>query len=211
MDLMFSLLLGIGLSAASGLRVFVPLLGMSLAALTGHLSLTPGFEWLASEAAVITLIIATVLEIGTYYVPWLDNLMDVIATPAAVAAGTVMTASITGEMSPLLNWSLALIAGGGTAGVVQTGTVALRAASTGTTCGAGNPVVSTGELAGSVAVTAATIFLPILAAIVVLTLLIWAINLIFRRRRASGQCAASPRVESNGGDGAGSESPRDQE
>jgi len=118
MDMLLALILGVGLSAAAGFRVFVPLLGMSIAAQAGHLELAAGFGWLATPTVTIALGIATALEIAAYFIPWLDNALDSVATPAAVVAGTVMTASLLGDMSPLLRWGLAVIAGGGVAGTV---------------------------------------------------------------------------------------------
>lgn len=163
MEDMLALFIGVGLAAACGFRVFVPLLGLSLAAATGHLELAEGFEWLASPVAVGALGVATALEMGAYYTPWLDNLLDAVATPAAIVAGIMVTASVTGDMSPFLRWSLALIAGGGAAAIVQGGTTLLRASSSVTTGGLGNPLVSTGELVGASAVTATALFVPMLA------------------------------------------------
>ena len=128
MELALSICLGLGLSAACGFRVFVPLLGVSTAALAGHLHLAYGFEWLGTWPAFACFLTATILEIVAYYVPWLDNLLDSVATPAAVVAGTIATASVITDMSPLLQWSLAIIAGGGTAGVIQSATVLVRGA-----------------------------------------------------------------------------------
>lgn len=180
METLFALIIGVGLSAACGFRVFVPMLGLSLASATGHLTLSPGFEWIGTWPAVIAFSAATVLEIGTYYVPWLDNLMDAAATPAAVVAGTIVTASMVSDFSPFLNWSLAIIAGGGVAGIVQTGSVALRAASTGTTGGLANPVLSTLEAAGSVAMTVLAILLPVLCLVIVLWLCYKAVSWTLR-------------------------------
>ena len=163
MELALSILVGIGLAAACGFRVFVPFLVISIASLSGHLELASGFEWIGTYYALTALILATVLEILAYYIPWLDNLMDSIATPAAIVAGTVITAAVIGDMSPFLRWSLAVIAGVGVAGAVQGMTVALRGASTATTGGLANPVVSTGELAGSVVTSILAVVLPIVS------------------------------------------------
>jgi len=159
---MLGLVIGIGLSAACGFRVFVPLLGMSLAALSGYITLSPGFEWLGTREALIAFGTATVIEIAAYYIPWLDNTLDVLMTPLAVVAGTILTASLLGDISPFLKWALAIIAGGGVSAIVQGGTVALRAASSGATAGLANILVSTIELAGSVYVTVFAILLPFL-------------------------------------------------
>src|SRR5437867_4276732 len=133
METFLSVCAGIGLAAACGFRVFVPLLVVSIASLTGHLHLSAHFQWLGSYPALLAFAVATMLEIGGYFVPWLDHLLDTIATPAAVVAGTIVSASMFTDMSPFLRWTLALIAGGGIAGLVQGSTVATRAISTATT------------------------------------------------------------------------------
>jgi hypothetical protein len=123
-DLLVSLGVGLSLAAASGFRVFVPMLALSIAANTGHLELSPGFQWLGSWPAVAALGTATAVEVAAYYVPWLDNLLDAIATPAALVAGTVVTAAALGDANPMLRWSLAAVAGGGAAVAIQGLTVA---------------------------------------------------------------------------------------
>src|SRR6266511_2330552 len=133
METILSLLVGIGLSAACGFRVFVPMLVVSIAAHAGHLKLAQSFSWMGSDPALIAFAVATGLEVLAYYVPWLDNLLDTAASPAAVIAGTIVTASLVTDLSPLLKWTLAVIAGGGAAGLVQGTTVVTRAASTATT------------------------------------------------------------------------------
>ena len=161
LELVLSICLGIGLSAACGFRVFVPLLGISTAALAGHVGLSSGFEWIGTWPALACFLTATVLEVAAYYVPWIDNALDSIATPAAVIAGTIVTASVITDLSPLVQWTLAIIAGGGTAGLVQTSTVALRGASTLTTGGTANFLVATGELIASVCTTILALLLPV--------------------------------------------------
>src|SRR5947207_9861715 len=113
METLLAISLGIGLSAACGFRVFVPLLVMSVASLSGHLTLAPGFQWIGTYPALVTFSAATVVEIGGYYIPWVDHLLDTMATPAAIVAGTVVTAAMVSNMSPMLKWTLAAIAGGG--------------------------------------------------------------------------------------------------
>lgn len=163
METILSLCIGIGLSAACGFRVFVPLVIMSLAAHSGHLTLASGFQWIGSDAALIAFSVATVLEIAGYYIPWVDHLLDVAATPAAIVAGTIVTASMVSDMSPLLRWSTALIAGGGAAGLIQAGTVLLRGASLAGTGGLANPVFATAELGGSVFASLTALFAPVVA------------------------------------------------
>ena len=186
MQITMGLIIGVGLAAACGFRVFVPLLGMSIASLAGHLTLAPGFEWIGTWPALVALATATVLEIAAYYLPWLDNLLDTVATPAAIVAGTIVTASQLGDLSPLLKWSLAIIAGGGVCGVIQTGTVVVRAASTGTTGGLGNVAVSSFELFASLLMTMLAIVLPIFGIVVVIAVfgaMAWQISKWLGRRQ----------------------------
>jgi hypothetical protein len=167
MDWLLSLCLGIGLSAACGFRVFVPLLVMSVAAYAGHLNLGHGFEWIGTWPAAAAFGAATLLEIGAYLIPWLDNLLDAVATPVAVVAGIVVTASLVVDVSPLLRWSMAVIAGGGAAGIVQATTVTLRGASSATTAGVANPVFSLGESAAAFITSVVAIVLPLASILLV--------------------------------------------
>lgn len=170
--------IGIGISAACGFRIFLPFFGLSVAAMNGLINLSPGFQWIGTWPALIAFATATVFEIGAYYIPWLDNLLDTIATPAAVIAGTLATVSVAGDLPPFLKWSLALIAGGSVAGVVQTGTTLLRGASTVATGGTANFMITTAEVFGSAFFTVLAVAIPVLGLLTVLTLLIW----IIRRR-----------------------------
>ncbi|MBA3313539.1 MAG: DUF4126 domain-containing protein [Planctomycetaceae bacterium] len=189
MDIALGICLGIGLSAACGFRVFVPMFFMSIAARAGYMDLAEGFDWMSSWGAVIAFGTATVLETGAYYIPWLDNLLDSATTPAAVIAGVVATAASITDADPLIQWSAALIGGGGVAGVVQSSSVALRAASTLSTGGLGNFVVATVEFVGSILMSILAMLLPVFAAVVAVGLTASALSLLFRRwnmPRASG-------------------------
>jgi Domain of unknown function (DUF4126) len=187
MDSLLGIAVGLALSTAAGLRIFVPLLLTSLAARAGWLTLTPGMAWIGADTALIAFATATVLEIGAYYVPWLDNLMDSLATPAAISAGIVTTAAATPDLPPLVRWTLALVAGGGAAGLVHAGTALLRLKSSAFTAGAGNSVVATGELVGSVVLSLLALLAPLLAgAAAVILLVILArrvVRLLGERRR----------------------------
>lgn len=190
MEWIMSLAVGLGLSAACGFRVFVPLLGMSIANQSGHLTLSPGFEWIGSTSALVAFSVATLLEVAGYFIPWVDNLLDTIATPAAIVAGSIVTASQLGGMSPMLKWSLAIIAGGGLCGTVQFGTVATRALSSGSTAGLGNAAVALFEFFLSFIVTVGALVFPIVTALFALLIavgLVWTIvrySYINSRRRA---------------------------
>jgi hypothetical protein len=177
-----SVCLGLGLSAATGFRVFVPLLLINLASRGGWLELSQQFAWMGETPALVAFGIATLLEIGAYYVPWLDNLMDSIASPAAVVAGTVATASVVTGMDPTMKWILAVVAGGGVAGAIQTAFVGARQVSLLTTAGFGNPVVSSLELLGSIFMSILSFFAPLLAAITMIGLFLVALKVLYRRR-----------------------------
>lgn len=176
-----ALLVGIGLAAAAGLRVFLPLFGLSLATLFGDVSLSPEMQWLSRPEVAVALGAATVAEIGGYYFPLVDHLLDAVAAPCAVIAGTLATAALlTGFDDPAVKWALALIAGGGMAGLVQAGSMLTRAASTATTGGLGNPVVSTGEWLGSLLLTVLAMLAPLLGLFLLIAVTLWWL----RRRRS---------------------------
>lgn len=179
---LLSLGLGIGLSAACGFRIFVPFTVMSLAARAGFLNLSGSFEWLASTPALIVLCTATVIEIAGYFIPWVDHALDTIATPAALVAGAVATASVLVDVSPMLRWTLAIVAGSGAAGAVQAGTVALRAGSTATTGGLANPAFSAAETTTSLVMSLLAIVLPVLTLFAFMLLGAWVLKRYLRRR-----------------------------
>ncbi|MCM2263595.1 MAG: DUF4126 domain-containing protein [Desulfuromonadales bacterium] len=181
LDLLHAVLVGIGLSAACGFRVFVPLLGVSIAALAGYLPLSSEFAWLGTWPALLALAVATVLEVGAYSVPVIDHLMDVIAAPAAIVAGTLLMASLLGDASPLLKWSLAVIAGGGAAGIVQAGSMAFRGGSTLLTGGLGNLLVAALEFFGAIVMTVLALLLPLLAIVGLVVMVFVLIHMIIRR------------------------------
>jgi hypothetical protein len=177
METFLSLAVGIGLAAACGLRVFVPLLALNLAAMGGFLVLPSGWAWMGGPYATLAFCVATILEIlGCYYIPWVDHALDTIASPAAVIAGTLTTAALVTDLPPFLHWTLALIAGGGIAGVVQGATVALRAKSSLATAGAANPLLATVELVGSAVTSLVAIFIPVVCLALILFFLIWVLK-----------------------------------
>jgi hypothetical protein len=160
-----SIAIGLGLAAAAGFRVFVPLLVASAAAAHGHLPLSHrDCRGWARFPALIAFGAATFFEVVAYYVPWLDHLLDVGRNAGAVLAGMIVSASVMVELPPLVKWGVALIAGGGVAGIVQGATMLTRLKSTVTTAGLANPLVSTAELAGSLATSLLSLVVPVLVA-----------------------------------------------
>jgi hypothetical protein len=172
-EIFLSICLGIGLSAACGFRVFVPLFCLSVAAHLGadHVHLAKSFAWIASYPAMIAFGVATIVEITAYYVPWLDNALDSAAIPLATVAGIFVTASIVTDIDPFWRWTLALIAGGGIAASTQLATTKARVASSITTGGIANPVLATAEAASSTALSVLAVAWPIVAFVLALLIL----------------------------------------
>ncbi len=197
METFLSICLGIGLSAACGFRIFVPLLCLSVAAHFGfgNLHLSPAFAWLGSVPAMIAFGVATVMEIAAYYTPWLDNALDSIAVPMATVAGVIVTASVITDIDPFWRWTLAAIAGGGIAASTQIATTKARLASTVATGGLANPVLATVEAASSTVLSVFAVIWPLVALVMVIGLLavcwmiIWFVGKrlvrLFRRKNVS--------------------------
>jgi hypothetical protein len=163
MESVLAALVGLGLAASCGFRVFVPLLVVSASANTGYLELSDGFDWIGTRAALVAFAIATAAEIGAFYIPWLDHVLDMIASPIAVVAGAILFAAFAVDLNPFLRWSLAIIAGGGSAAIVQGGTVVSRLASTTTTGGLANFAVATIETLASFVFSILSIVVPVVA------------------------------------------------
>jgi hypothetical protein len=180
-DLLLGVALGIGLAAATGFRVFIPLLVAGLAARAGWVPLTDSFAWLQSTPALVALGTAAVLETLAFYVPGLDHILDVLAGPLAVIAGVLASASVMVDLPPGVRWPIAVIAGGGIAAITKGTTAVIRAKSAAVTGGLGNPVVSTAETAGAATVSILAIIAPLLCLAGVIAIGVWA----FRRRRRS--------------------------
>jgi hypothetical protein len=172
--------LGIGLAAATGFRIFLPLLFAGIAARVGWIPLNEGFVWLASTPALIMLGTAALFELLAYYIPGVDHVLDVIAGPAAVIAGIIASASVMTNMAPAVMWPVAIIAGGSVAGLTKGGSALIRAKTGVATAGLGNPLVSTVETAGATFLSILAIALPLVCLAFVAALLYWAVRKIMR-------------------------------
>ena len=184
-DVALSIVLGIGLAAATGFRVFLPMLIVSGAAYTGHLPLGESFAWLGTPSALIMLSVAAIVEILAYYIPGVDNLLDTLATPAAFVAGTVVSAAVMTDVPPMVKWTAAVIAGGGIAGVTQGVSATLRANSTLWTGGLGNFIIASAELVGAATVSFLALAAPAVAIALVILFLWIAIRLLRRLLRGA--------------------------
>lgn len=186
METLMAVLLGVSVSAACGFRIFVPMLVVSMAARLNWLTLDGGFEWLGSDVALIAFAVATVAEIVAYYVPVVDNFLDAAGVPLAAIAGTCLTAAMVTDMSPFLQWTLGIIAGGGSATLVHGATSTVRAAATSLTGGLGNSIVATTEDVAAGGVSLLALVSPVLAISVLLLLLaliVWLVVKWRKRRR----------------------------
>jgi hypothetical protein len=181
LDTLISLMLGVSLSAACGFRVFVPLLVMSAAAVIGHIDLPSNFDWIETDQALILFAAASVLEVIAYYIPWLDAALDLLSTPAAIIAGTIVTASTAPDtMNPLIQWTTALLAGGGAAGLTKGMTNIVRLISTMIVGGLTNPVIATIELALAIGLALLAVTVPVLALMLVIGLWLFAVGRVRR-------------------------------
>lgn len=175
-----SAFIGIGLAAASGFRVFLPMFAVSLASYMGWIPMNENFHWLAGLPTLITTGIATIVEILAYYIPYVDHLLDTLSVPLATVAGSIMFASQFTHLDAFPTWALALIAGGGTAAAISSGFAGTRAASTATTGGLGNSVVATTETAGAGIMSFLALAAPVIAFVIAIALVI--VVFIFGRK-----------------------------
>ena len=192
-DAALSIVLGVGLAAATGFRVFLPMLIVSGAAYTGYLPLGDNFAWLGTAPSLVMLTVAAIVEILAYYIPGLDNLFDALATPAAFVAGTVLSAAVMTDIPPMVKWTAAVIAGGGIAGVTQGVTATLRANSTVWTGGLGNFIIATAELGGALLVAFLALAAPV-AAIALVVLFLW-VAICLLRWLLRGACPSTGEKE----------------
>lgn len=188
MSLLIALCLGLALSAGCGFRVFIPPLALSLASANGVVELSSDWHWLGTYPAIIVLSIATLVEVFAYFIPFVSNFLDSIEVFLAPIAGMILTASslsMAGEFDPVLMWTVSLVAGGGTAEVVESTTALTRLVASGATAGIGGPVVSIVEAICSIIMSILAIFVPILAIALVAFLLIYGVRrlLKFMNRR----------------------------
>lgn len=170
METAMAVAIGLGLAAATGFRLFVPFLVLGVAARLNLLPLASGFEWLSTTPALVAFATATLVEALAYSIPWIDHMLDAMATPLAIVAGVAASAAVMTDLPPLARWSLAIVAGGGTAGFVQGATILARLNSALFTGGLANPVVAAFEFLGSLLTAILTLLVPLLGVAVAIAL-----------------------------------------
>lgn len=183
LSLLPGLLLGVALSAGSGFRVFIPLLVSNLAAKFGLVSVSENFQWMMSNTTTIVLVAASVVEIASYYIAFIDNLLDSIALPASVMAGTLLTTQFLKIDDPTLQWGLGILAGGGVAGTIQAGTSLIRLGSTKFTGGVGNGFFSTFENILSVGISLISLWIPLIMGVLAILLVFWMLKKLFSKKK----------------------------
>ncbi|MFZ1529428.1 MAG: DUF4126 domain-containing protein [Ferruginibacter sp.] len=176
-EILLSVCVGLGIASATGFRIFLPMLIGNVASLMGWYHFSDSFAWMGSWTAFGVLATATVAEITAYYIPFLDNLLDKVALPLAVGAGTLMSTSyMSDEIAAPLKWGLGLIAGGGAAGLIHSAMGLLRLGSSAGTAGTANPIVTTGENGAAATVSILAFVIPVVLAIAVIILLVFIIK-----------------------------------
>lgn len=173
--------LGIALAASCGFRVFVPMLVAGLASRFHVFNFSESFAWLSSTPALIALGAATVAEISAYYVPFIDNALDTISAPLAAVAGTLLATSVIPIENEWMKWIIGIVAGGGGAGLISSGTGLLRLFSSKATLGTGNAVVSTGENTAAIGGSVLAFVIPIVMAVLFVLFFFWIIKKIYRK------------------------------
>ena len=183
-DLLFSVALGIGLAAATGFRVFLPLLVAGLAARAGWDAAHRIFRLAPEHARAGRIEYCSRAGDPGLLHPGVDHLLDVLAAPLAVIAGVVASASVMVDMPAEVRWPIAVIAGGGVAALTKGAAAVVRAKSAALTGGLGNPVVSTAETAGAVTVSILALVAPLLCLVGVIAIAVWAVRRMRRSRTA---------------------------
>ena len=184
MEIFLSICVGLSLAACCGFRIFVPMLVANIASLFGWYHFSEGFEFMGTWIAFAILATATVCEIAAYYIPFLDNLMDKLALPLAVAAGVLISTSfLSADITPPLKWGLGIIAGGGAAGLIHAATGLLRLGSSAGTGGVANPILATGENAGAFTFAILSFVIPIVTIIAALLLIWFLVKKLLRRKQ----------------------------
>ena len=175
--------LGLGLAAACGFRAFLPPLLIGIFTRAELVTVSDSWQWFSSDWAIALFATAALFEIFAYLIPWLDNLLDSLATPLAITTGTIMTCASLDGIDPSLQWILAVITGVGLTGSIQISTVVIRGLSTATTGGLGNPIFTILEDILSVLLILSATFLPILSLALVIIIVLSMKGLINQLRK----------------------------
>lgn len=183
MNALIGLCIGVGLSSSTGFRILVPFACLSAASLYGGFDLPSNMAWLNSYPAFIGLLVGTFIEVAAFYIPWINDALDTVEFPAAVIAGTYLTGNFAADLPTLLQWSVALAAGGGTAGAIQGMTGITRLASNSATGGCASPITASIEWLSALILAILSITLPLLAIVLVVGVVVFALTKLKKQRR----------------------------
>lgn len=180
-------LLGIALAATAGLRLFMPFLFVGGMARFAHTPLPDALQWTASDAGFLLLLVATLLEVLGDKIPVVDHLLDAVGTFLKPAAGLLLPAALLHDASPMAAWTLGIVAGAPIALGVHATKAGTRVASSATTIGTANPLLSFMEDVLALVILVLAVIAPILAITLVVLLGAAAVRAWrrLRRRRAS--------------------------
>ena len=186
------LAMGFALAASVGLRAFLPLLVAGVLARQGYLSLGESFQWMSTTPALIVFGSAVVFEVLGDKVPGLDHMLDAGGVFVKPVAGTLLAASLFTTLDPLAAATLGLVGGGAIAGVVAAAKGTTRLASTGTTAGFANPLLSLFEDGAAVGGIALAFLIPVIAAILALAILVYCAVKLTRGMRRRSRASPAP-------------------
>ena len=195
-NLIVSIFLAIGLSAACGFRIFVPPLSYGLLYKAGLVQLGEGWTWIGNDFVLAILALATVVEICAYFIPWIDNLLDTLATPTSILAGTILSASSLSDFPPELQWILSLITGVSIAGGFQLVTLTIRGSSSVFTGGLMNPLFTIFEDLMSLVITLTMIISPILGILLIIFIAFFIRKLFLKLRKRRNLKKSSENMQS---------------
>ena len=193
-QIILAILLGLGLSASTGLNTFLPLLLLSAAARFHIADVTLGakFEWLTSDVAMIVLVVVCIIELVGDKVPAIDHLLDVVGTFLRPMAGSLAAASVLDGLDPTTASIIGVVVGAPTSFGFHTLKAGTRVASTTSTFGCANPVLSFVEDVLSFGLSVIAIFAPVIVplALALLVLMLWWVIKRLRSRSVTPAAAA---------------------
>lgn len=186
---MIEILSAFGLSAATGLNAYLPLLIVGLLGrFTNWITLEAPWNTLENPWVLGVLAVLLFIETAVDKIPGADTINDGIQTFIRPAAGAVLFAAsgnVISQSSPVAAMICGLLVAGG----VHAAKATARPAITASTAGLGNPVVSVIEDVVSGVTTFIAVVLPILAVLFIATLIAFFLWLSARRHRRRTQQA----------------------
>lgn len=200
MELLAAICVGLGLSAAGGLRIFVPLLIAGLSQRLNLVELAPALSWTSSWTALCVLGLLSVAEGVGYCVPAVDHALDALSAPAGWLAGALLSVGLVApelhsslasgdHLTGLINQALyatglgaAAASGVAAAGITQATSAGGRIVSTTATGGIANPFYAAIESILATVASILAVLTPIVLAIGAL-LVLGTLYVMIRRRR----------------------------